>query len=56
MDEFTLYVAPRFVGASDAPRVYVGDGLELGRLSLASANKLGEGVLARFVRPNANAR
>jgi riboflavin-specific deaminase-like protein len=50
VDEFTLYIAPRLVGAPDAPRVYMGDGVDATGLVCASTAKLGEGVLVRWTR------
>jgi diaminohydroxyphosphoribosylaminopyrimidine deaminase/5-amino-6-(5-phosphoribosylamino)uracil reductase len=50
VDEFTVYLAPRFVGEPDAPRVYAGPALEDLGLACASAARLGEGALLRFVR------
>jgi 2,5-diamino-6-(ribosylamino)-4(3H)-pyrimidinone 5'-phosphate reductase len=50
IDEFSIYIAPLVVGLPGAPRLFQGQGpLEMG-MKLESAQRLGDGVLVRFVR------
>lgn len=50
VDEASVFIAPRLLGAPEAPRLVEGP-FDLGKgLKLVAAEKLGDGILARFER------